>query len=297
MNEDFIARMLCDDLNVRACAAITLGISNGLARMHGATPAAALALSRTATAAALMSATLKPGSDQTVSVRISGTGPIREIHVQADAKGHLRGYAGNPGAHSDLSVSGLSISGLIGAGTLTVIKDLGLKEPYSSVQPLVRGEVAHDIAHYLTFSEQVPSALIIGTALEPDGAFSASGGILIQGLPGTAPEALVTIEENIGAMKTSLGERLRQGADIYTVTGELLGDRALELLESSKLELACRCNRELLARIIVGLPAHEIEDLLRRDRGIELTCTFCTTRYRFDEREVRTLMSAGNRVP
>ncbi len=291
MTADRITRILCDPLNVRIYTAVTRAVSTGLARIHRASPAVALALSRMASATALLGAALKPDSDQTVSMKISGSGPVRELHVQADARGNLRGYAGDPSADCDISRGRMNIGELIGAGFLTVIRDLGLKEPYTSVQPLVRGEIAYDVAYYLTVSEQVPSALILGTAQETDGTFSASGGILIQGLPGTSPETLEKIEANIAGMKAPLGERLKGGEDIVSATAQLVDGAALEILGSTPLALACRCSREMLAQVIRGISPDDIGSMLEKDHGIELTCTFCTTRYRFEEREIRALFA------
>jgi molecular chaperone Hsp33 len=155
----------------------------------------------------------------------------------------------------------------------------------------VRGEIAYDVAYYLTVSEQVPSALILGTALEPDGAFSASGGILIQGLPGTSPETLEKIEANIADMKAPLGEMLKGGEDILSAASELVDGASLEVLGDARLTVACRCSRAMLAQIIRGIPPDDIGSMLEKDRVIELTCTFCTTQYRFEEQEVRALFA------
>ena len=290
MKGDHVARIICEHYNLRIYTALTAELTRTIAGQHRTSPAATLALGRAINATALLCATLKPDSHQSVTLRISGTGPIREIHVQADAMGNIRGYVANPAVEPVVRKGTIDIPAIIGAGFLTVVKDLGLREPYSSVTPLHTGEIARDCAWYLTESEQVPSAMIIGFALEGDGKITGSGGILIQSFPDTPDSALERVEANIAGMKTTLGESLRRGEDIISVVSRLMDDRTLSLLGTTPVRAACRCSREMIGGIIRGIDRQEIEDMLEKDSGIELRCTFCTKNYRYGEAEVRALL-------
>jgi molecular chaperone Hsp33 len=290
MMEDHVARIICEHYNLRIYTALTVDLVRTITGQHKTSPAATLALGRAINATALLCAALKPDSAQSVTLRISGTGPIREIHVQADAKGNVRGYVSNPAVKPVVRNGAIDIPAIVGAGFLTVVKDLGLKEPYSSVIPLHTGEIARDCAYYLTESEQVPSAMIIGLALEIDGNVAGSGGILIQRFPDTPDTALDRVEANIAGMKTTLGESLRRNEDIVSVVSRLMDDQPLSLLGTTPLRAACRCDRQMIGEIIRGIDRGEIEEMLDKDHGIELRCTFCTKNYRFSEPEIYALL-------
>ncbi len=290
MDSDRLLRGLCGDLRLRVYAAMTLHTAREIASIHGTSPNATVALSRTVTAAALLSATLKARSHQSISVKFSGSGPIREVYVQADATGAIRGYAANPVPDLTDPSDRISFSHTIGAGLLTVMKDLGLREPYKSVTPLLRGEVAEDIAYYLTVSEQVPSALIIAATLDREGALETSGGILIQTLPDTPPEAIERVEAAISSMKTTLGAHLASGGDIAGYAGIITAPDTIEILEESPLAAACRCSRDVVATSLTVLSAEELADMRDRDRGAEVICAFCKKVYRLDEKELSELI-------
>lgn len=283
---DHVSRMICESLNVRVCAVESLHLVRELSRIHAATPVAAFLLGRLVNATALMSAGLKPGSDQNISVRVSGNGPIREIHVQADARGNLRGYVGVPGVDHSMAGENTDLSGVVGAGLLTVAKDLGLKEPYRSVTPLRTGDIAMEIAHYLAASEQLPSAIILGVSIEAGGGIDASGGILVQYFPGAREDSLAAIERNIASMRPSLAAALKEGVSMRSVVSGLLGSRPMTVLESTPLTLSCRCGREMLREILKGIEAGEPGSMSADDGRIEITCTFCTKRYYFTEAEL-----------
>jgi molecular chaperone Hsp33 len=290
MEQDMLQRIICETLNLRAYTATTLAAVREITALHGTTPNATVALGRTVTAAALLSATLKPDSDQSLLLKIEGSGPIREIHAQADARGNIRGYAANPGPDLDEDLGGISFSRSIGAGFLTVRKDIGMKEPYSSITPLHAGEVAGDVAYYLTASEQIPSALIIALTLEKDGSISSSGGILIQTFPGTPEDVIARVEHAIYSLKNDLGTSLRQGLAITSVLEEIFGREPFSVIETRPIRAACRCSREIIRAALLYINGGELADMLARDHGAEVVCTFCTKKYRFDEQDLRSLI-------
>lgn len=298
MTEDRLTRLICEPLNLRAYTVTSLNTAREVTSLHNTTPNATVALGRTITAAALLSAMLKPDSEQSLLVKIEGSGPIREIHAQADARGNIRGYAANPQPDLAEDIGTLSFSRTIGAGFLTVRRDIGMKEPYTSVIPLHVGEVAGDLAYYLTVSEQIPSAVIIGLTLGQDGSIQSSGGILIQTFPGTPEAAIARVEENISSMNLSLGESLREGADIMDVVKGLFNNEAVTVLDSRPIRPSCRCDRRAIRLMLASLNREDLQEMIDKDGGAEVTCTFCSRQYHFDKKELeRILDSKGPSSP
>lgn len=288
--KDRLSKVICDSLNLRAYTVLSINTVREITGQHNTTPNATVALGRTLTAAALLAATLKPDSDQSLLLKIEGTGPIREIHAQADARGNIRGYAANPQFDMEEKIGAISFSRTIGAGFLTVRKDIGLKEPYSSVIPLQAGDLAIDIAYYLTVSEQVPSALIIALALDQDGTVASSGGILIQTYPGTSEDAIGKVEASINALHPSLSESLKAGHDIHGVLADLFNREPMRILDTRPIRASCRCSRQVLGAVLGNLTRHDLEDMIAKDRGAEITCTFCGRQYHFDEKELARII-------
>ncbi len=200
------------------------------------------------------------------------------------------GYVATPMPDLSAGLDSISFSKSIGAGLLTVFKDLGTGEPYKSVTPLMNGEVASDLAYYLTTSEQIPSAVILGLNLNREGEIISSGGILIQTFPDTEESAIERIEENIKRMERSLGDILADGSDIYSVVSELFDNKAIEVMSTTPLHHTCRCSKEMLLKIIKGLGRDEITDMIEKDNGAEITCTFCRNTYQMSAEELRALL-------
>ena len=290
MAYDRLTRSICETLNLRAYAVTTLDTAREITGLHGTSPNATVALGRTVTAAALLSAMLKPDSDQSLLLKIEGTGPIREIHAQADARGNIRGYVANPQPDLTDSIDSLSFSKTIGAGFLTVRKDIGMKEPYTSVIPLNTGELAADVAYYLTVSEQIPSAVIIALTLDREGAITSSGGILIQTFPGTSADAIGKVEENISSMKQSLGDSLMEGTDIQNVLGELFNNEAITVLDTRPVRASCRCDRTMIRKMLASLHREDLRDMIDKDGGAEITCTFCNKKYHFNGEKLSIIL-------
>jgi len=290
MPEDRISRIICNDLNVRAFTVTSHQTVAEIIRIHQTTPNATYALGRSVTAGALLGATLKPESRQSIVLKFFGDGPIREVHVQADAAGNVRGYVANPEPDLAEDLGGINFSRAIGAGFISVIKDLGMKEPYTSTMPLVYGDVAGDVSYYLAASEQVPSALIIALELDREGAVSASGGILIQTFPETEQGVIDRVDEKIRNMPASLGEHLLNGRDIHAVLSELLDNRPVDILAQGPLRASCRCSREMLVPVLMGLEREELQDMIEKDGGAEVVCTFCRNVYSFTEDDLRGFM-------
>ncbi len=293
-DKDRISRIICEDLNLRAYTAETANLVKEITGLHNTTPNATTALGRSITATALLSATLKPDSDQNITLKFSGSGPINEIHVQADARGNVRGYVENPDVDLTEEIGKISFSRTIGAGFLTVTKDLGLKEPYSSVMPLHRGEVAGDIAYYLTTSEQIPSALLIALDLGMDGNIVTSGGILIQTYPETDDEVISRLENNIMKTGDPLTDALKGGKDILGYLSELMDNHPLEILNQYDLRHSCRCSSDLIRSALTNIHPEELQEMIRKDGGAEVICSFCRKKYLFSENDLREMINSGN---
>jgi molecular chaperone Hsp33 len=294
MGNDRLTRLICESLNMRAYTVTSMDVVREITSLHNTNPGATIALGRTITAAALLSAMLKPDSDQSLLIKIEGNGPIREIHAQADARGNIRGYVANPQPDLTGVSETLSISRTIGAGFLTVRKDIGMKDPYTSLIPLQTGEVAGDVAYYLTVSEQIPSAVIIGLTLSQKGALSSSGGILIQTFPGTPEDTIARVEKNISSMSMSLGESLRDGIDIVDILKGLFDNEEVTLLDTRPIRASCRCDRRTIRAMLASLHHDYLQEMIDKDGGAEVTCTFCSTQYHFDRKELTRIIDNKN---
>ncbi|HPS59321.1 MAG TPA: Hsp33 family molecular chaperone HslO [Spirochaetota bacterium] len=287
---DMVSRIYCESLKLRAYTVVTKQTAAEITSIHKTTPNATLALGRTVNAAALIAATLKPESNQSILMKFSGEGPVREVHVQCDAFGNVRGYIANPAPDITKNIGSLNFSKAIGAGFLTIIKDLGMGDPYTSVTPLLYGEVAADLAYHLTTSEQVPSAVILGLNLDSEGGISSSGGILIQTFPDTDPEAIEKVESNIKSMPSALGDLLEKGENIYSVVSGLFDNHKTEILSSGPVKHQCRCSHDMLLGLMKTVHHDELMDMIETDKGATVTCTFCRKEYIFTEDELKTLI-------
>ncbi len=286
---DMISRIYCADLKLRAYTVTSPETAKEITSIHKTSPNATTALGRAINAAALLGATLKPETGQSILLKFSGNGPIKEVHVQTDAFGNIRGYVANPSVDITDPIGRISFSKSIGAGFLTVIKDIGMKEPYNSVTPILYGEVAQDLAYYLVTSEQIPSAVIIGLNLSKKGEITSSGGILIQTFPDTDESVIGMIENNIKNMEVNLGDRLERGDNIYEIVQELFNNSHIEIMSATPLTHKCRCSHETLLRLMKTLDKSDIHEMIEKDGGASVTCTFCLKEYKFTPDELRGL--------
>ena len=295
MNDNnFLARIACQEYNIRIYAAQTRELAEEIALVHNTAPNARVALGRVVNAAILLAgSSLKPESRQSLSLKISGTGHLKEMVAQVDGMGNVRGYVANPLADIDAGAESINIPEMIGAGFLTVDRDLGLKEPYRTVMPLYHSDVAMDVTRYLAESEQVPSALMIALNLDKDGNVTSSGGILVQTYPDTPKNVIHEIEERMTGGTFSLDESFRSGNDIYTAVSELLGNKPMQVLSETSLSLTCRCSKEMLKNALRTIDREEIRKMIEEDGGAEMHCFFCNTRYEFSAEELREILHAG----
>lgn len=265
------------------------GIVERARLIHDTSPVATAALGRTLLAASMLGDLLKE-DDATVTVRINGGGPLGSVIAVSDSQGNVRGYAQNP--HTDLPLRSdgkLDVGGAVGSvGTLTVSRDLGLKEPYIGSSELVSGEIAEDLARYFVESEQVPAACGLGVLVDTDLSVKCAGGFIVQLLPG-APESLIdAIEGNIVFMG-SVTEILEQGS-AKDIVNEVLMNLQPEILTRTPVEYRCYCSRERVKRAIESMGRENLAEICESGESTEVSCHFCGSVYEFSHKEVGEIL-------
>lgn len=289
---DYLVRSLTKDGSIRGLAAVTTDLVEEARRRHGAAPTAAAALGRALTGGALLGAGLKTG--QRLALKFEGDGPLRKILVEADSNGAVRGYVAEPGVHLPSRNGKLDVSGGLGrTGFLTVIKDLGLKEPYQGIVQLVSGEIAEDLAFYLAESEQVPSALALGVYVEPDGRVSAAGGFLIQTLPPVHEEILNNLIGRVQGLP-AVTDLLRQGRSPEDILAAIYGPEPYTILAKNTLAWQCSCSRERTEKALLTLGREELAKLAAADETLTITCQYCRQDYTFSKEYLQRLVEEIN---
>ena len=284
---DYIVRATAANAQIRAFACTARDMVETARAAHNSSPVITAAMGRLMIAGAMMGSMLK--GDDLLTLQIKGDGPVKGITVTADANGHVKGYPIVPDVILPANSMGkLDVAGAVGAGTLTVIKDMGLKEPYSGQIPLVSGEIAEDITQYLAVSEQTPGACALGVLIDTDLTVKCAGGFLLQILPFTPDETIDRIEQNLKNI-TSVTALLEKG-----MTAEELAKLPLEGLEPDVLDdfevnYVCDCSRERTERMLISLGRDDLEELAR-DEVTEVNCNFCDKKYRFTSDEIRALI-------
>lgn len=290
---DEIVRVITTDGAVMAAAISAPDMVAQAQRLHGTSSVATAALGRTLMAASLMGNQLK-GADNSVSIQIRGGGPIGGITCVADAEGYARGYVGNPKVFLPLkSVGKLDVGKAVGTdGSITVIKDLGLKEPYVGSVPLVSGEIAEDVTSYYAASEQLPTACALGVLVDSrDQHVFAAGGFLVQLLPGADEAAIAKVERGIEAIGY-VTKHFQEGTTPLELVQEVLSEFEVEVLEHQQVGYRCNCSRERYERALTTLGRKELEDMIREQNGAKLQCHFCNSIYEFSAGELAEIAKA-----
>lgn len=286
---DQIIRVIAKDAPVKAMAITARDTVERTRAIHDCWPVASAALGRLLMAASMMGAVLK-AEDGSVTLRVRGGGPLGALTAVSDSGGNVRGYVQNPAVDVPRKAKGkLDVGAAVGGeGDLTVIRDLGMKEPYIGSVELVGGEIAEDIAAYFVESEQIPTACALGVLIAPDQTVQAAGGYLIQLLPG-ADDAVVSAVERGVARLGAVSARLDGGMEPLELLQEVLADFELEVLETTPIEYRCYCSEERVSRALISLGREELDKLIREQDGAELTCQFCDRVYRYSGDQLRAL--------
>ena len=289
---DSIIRVLAKNAPVKASAISAKEMVERARQIHKTLPVATAALGRSLMAVSMMGDQLKV-EDGSVTLRIKGDGPLGGITVVSDSHGNARGYVVDPMV--DLPLKGpakLDVGSAVGRdGSLTVIKDLGMKEPYVGTIPLVSGEIAEDVTSYFAESEQIPTACALGVLVDVDQSVMCAGGYLIQLLPGASEEHISAIERGI-AKVGPVTEAMRNGATAKDLLEQVLSEFELEYLSEEPVEYRCYCSRDRVTRALISMGREELESLIAEQGKAELTCQFCDKVYHYTKEELQGLLAS-----
>ncbi|WP_449538348.1 Hsp33 family molecular chaperone HslO [Ferdinandcohnia sp. Marseille-Q9671] len=282
---DYLIKALAYDGKVRAYAIDSTKTVGEAQKRHYTWPTASAALGRTMTAGVMLGATLK--GEAKLTIKVEGGGPIGIILVDTNAKGEVRGYVTNPQTHFDLNEHGkLDVRRAVGTeGTLSIVKDLGLREQFSGQVPIVSGELGEDFTYYLVSSEQTPSSVGVGVLVNPDNSILAAGGFLIQLLPGTDEQTIAALEKRLNEIPP-ISKMIEKGLSPEDVLEEIVGKGNLKILEKMPVSFVCPCSRERIESAIVSLGTDEIQAMIEEDGKAEAQCHFCNETYHFSKEEL-----------
>ena len=288
--EDKIVRAISSDGMVQAAAIYSRDLTERARQIHKTLPVATAALGRTLAGASMMGNALK-GQGASLTLQIKGGGPLGTVLAVSDHEGNVRGYVTNPQVELPLRADGkLDVGGAVGhEGTLTVIKDLHMKEPYVGTIDLLGGEIAEDIAGYFVESEQIPTACGLGVLVDRDQSVKSAGGYLIQLLPGATEDTIVKVEGGIMAAGP-VSALLDKNDDPEQLLRDVMGDFDLKILETCPVSYKCYCSRERVERALISLGRNELEQMLAEQGGCQLTCQFCDAVYDFSAEDLKGLL-------
>lgn len=285
-----LIRCITSDGAVMATAVDSTDIAASAEQIHKTSAVVTAALGRLLTAASMMGNFLK-GEKDSITVKIDGRGPAGAITAVADSDGNVRGYAANPIVEIPLKPNGkLDVSGAVGTdGSVFVMKDLGLKEPYNGFVPIVSGEIAEDITSYYAVSEQIPTVCALGVLVNPDLTVKKAGGFIIQLLPAADNETITKIEENL-SKSAPVTEQLDSGKDILDILKGVLDGFETEVLEDKTAEYKCPCSRERTEKALISLGTDELEKMADELPEVEVKCSFCGACYKFSKDEIEKII-------
>jgi Disulfide bond chaperones of the HSP33 family len=287
--KDFLVRGMTADGYVKITAVQTTVLTERMRLIHKTLPLATAALGRSLAAVSMMGNELKY-ENGSVTLQIRGGGPLGAITAVSDSEGNVRGYLQNPAALLPLRADGhLDVGGGVGRdGVLTVIKDIGEREPFTGKIELQSGEIAEDVAAYYVISEQIPTVCALGVLVGEDQSVKCAGGYLLQLMPG-APEGLIDLLEYRIAESGSVTGNLSKGMTMRQVVEELLDGMGLELMEEHSIAYECKCSRRKVESALISLGRKELDQLIAENKEISVTCQFCDSVYTFTPAELETL--------
>lgn len=286
----YIVRGTVKNGDIRVFAAITTDMVQKARDVHKLTPTASAALGRLLTAGSIMGTMLK-GQKDSITLSINGGGPAGNLVVVSNPSGNVKGYIGNPEVDLPLNAKGkLDVSGAVGKdGSLNVVKDMGLKEPYVGQVPIYTGEIGDDVAYYFTTSEQVPSAVALGVLVDKDTSIKSAGGLIIQMMPGADPmlgEIITFRLQEIPPLSTLIAE----GKTAEDILNMLFDDMDLKIHEKLEVNYVCDCSRERVEKALIALGREELTKLRDEEESIELQCHFCDKKYEFTRDDINKLL-------
>lgn len=286
---DYIVRATAANAQIRAFAATTREMVETARSTHDTSPVMTAALGRLLTAGAMMGSMLK-GEKDILTLQIRGDGLAKGLTVTADSKANVKGYAIEPQVMLPPNALGkLDVGGALGAGFLSVIKDMGLKEPYVGQTELQTGEIAEDLTYYFATSEQVPSAVGLGVLMERDNTVKQAGGFIIQLMPFAEEEVIEKLEKKLAEV-TSVTKLLDDGNTPEQILEILLGDLGVEITDTMPAKYYCNCDKERVEKAIVSIGKKEINEMIQDGKPIEVKCHFCNTAYQFTIEDLKQII-------
>jgi len=287
--KDFLQIGTAFNGTVRLYIAKTTQIVSDAKEIHDTYPTATAALGRLLTVTLMMGAMLK--GDQTIAVKMEGDGPIGRIVCESDTSGRVMGYLGNGGVYLKYNNGKLAVGDAIGRnGTITVVKDLHLKEPFTSQVPIISGEIAEDFTYYFTVSEQVPSSVSLGVLVGLNGEVLSSGGFIVQVMPNCKEETIALLEENLKNVPP-VSELIAKDYSSRDIAKLIIGENEFNPLKTMNVKFQCSCSKERYLKGIKSIGKETIQKLINEDHGAEVECQYCHKKYEFTEDDLKSLIS------
>ena len=286
---DYIIRATAANDQIRAFAAVTTDMVETARKNHNTSPVATAALGRLLTGGAMMGAMMK-GEKDVLTLQIKAGGPLQGITVTADSQGNVKGYVGNPDVCIPANSKGkLDVAGAVGPGFLTVIKDMGLKEPYSGQVMLQTCEIAEDLTYYFATSEQVPSAVGLGVLMNKNNTVRQAGGFIVQLMPFAEEEVISRLEQNVQKIN-SVTNLLEEGHTPESLLEKVLEGFDIQINEKMDTRFHCNCSKERVAKALISIGRKELNEMIQEGKPIEMNCHFCNTNYNFTVEELKEIL-------
>lgn len=287
---DYMVNAITTNGAIRVIAADTTQLCAKAQKIHKMMPTAAAALGRALTAAAIMGS-MQKSRDDSITLQFNGGGPIGRVLAVGNGSAEVKGYVDNPLVDLPLNDKGkLDVGGAVGKdGMLSIVRDLGLKEPYVGQVPLVNGEIAEDITFYYANSEQIPTAVALGVLIDVDYTVKAAGGFILQLLPGAYDEDIDNVEKTVASI-SSVTQMLENGKTPEDIVRALLSDYEIEYFDNETPKYVCDCSRERTDRALISIGKEELEKIINEDQKAEITCHFCDKVYKYTKKELEELL-------
>ena len=287
--KDYIVRATAGNGQIRAFAATTKEVVEKARQAHNTSPVATAALGRLLTGGAMMGSMMKNDTDM-LTIQIKCDGPIKGLTVTADRHGNVKGYVENPNVMLPPNKQGkLDVAGALDLGVLSVIKDMGLKEPYVGQTILQTSEIAEDLTYYFATSEQVPSSVGLGVLMEKDNTVKQAGGFIVQVMPFVEEEVLAKLEDNIKKI-SSVTAMLDKGYTPENILEEVLEGLEVEFTDTVPTQFYCNCTKERVEKAIISIGKKDIQEMIDDGKEIEVNCHFCNTNYTFSVEELKEML-------
>lgn len=286
--KDYIVRATAANGQVRAFAATTKDVVETARKDHNMSPIATVALGRLLTGGAMMGTMMKNDTD-VLTIQIKGNGPLGAMTVTAEPDGHVKGCVANPQAMLPLKDGHMDIAGAVGIGVLSVIKDIGLREPYVGDTILITSEIADDLTYYFATSEQVPSSVGLGVLMNKDNTVREAGGFIIQLMPNASDEFIDQLENRIKEIK-SVTEMLEHGMTSEEILEHIFEGMDLQILDTIPTEFYCNCSKERVSAAVISVGKQELQKMIDDGEPIEVNCHFCNSHYKFSIDELKDML-------